>query len=131
MGFFLREEYFMYNDDNDLCKRIKKLGYKTYFYPVDVVHLGGATALKMDIVSKRGTQIEKYQIESQFIYFRKNYWVGTVISNYFFFVLFDLLRILKNSILFRSIHVIKSSISHIMMITNILFKTRFGSRSIH
>ena len=54
MGFFLREDFFMYNDDNDLCFRIKKLGYKVTYYPVDCIHLGGATAKKMAKTYKGG-----------------------------------------------------------------------------
>ena len=54
MGFFLREDFFMYNDDNDLCLRIKKLGYKVTYYPVDCIHLGGATTKKMTKTSKKG-----------------------------------------------------------------------------
>ena len=72
MGFFLREDFFMYNDDNDLCLRIKRLGYKVTYYPVDCIHLGGATAKKMARTTKAGVQVEKFQIESQAIYYRKN-----------------------------------------------------------
>ncbi|MBK9439995.1 MAG: glycosyltransferase family 2 protein [Comamonadaceae bacterium] len=84
MGYFLREDFFMYNDDNDLCYRIKQLGYKTYYVPTDVIHLGGATAKKnMGKVSKRGTQVVKLQLESQLIYYRKNYHIGTALSSVF------------------------------------------------
>ena len=81
----------MYNDDNDLCFRIKKLGYKVTFYPVDCIHLGGATAKKMAKTSKAGTQVEKFQIESQAIYYRKNYHWGMVVWNLLLMELFDFL----------------------------------------
>ena len=91
MGFFLREDFFMYNDDNDLCFRIKKLGYKVTFYPVDCIHLGGATAKKMGVTTKKGAQVEKWQIESQAIYYRKNYNAGMVLWNLFLMELYDFL----------------------------------------
>lgn len=131
MGFFLREDYFMYNDDNDLCKRIKKLGYRTYFYPVNVTHVGGATARKMSNLGENSLQIDKYQIESQAIYFRKNHGIGTVISNYLFHLLFDLMKSLKKIALFSGSVAVKEDFNDLKMITRILVRTNFGSRSIH
>jgi N-acetylglucosaminyl-diphospho-decaprenol L-rhamnosyltransferase len=131
MGFFLRREYFMYNDDNDLCKRIKELGYKTYFYPVDVMHVGGATAKKMSKLGVQSLQIDEYQIESQAIYFRKNHGIGTVITNYFFHVMFDLMQLSKRIALCSGSRAIRDNWSHLKAVTRIIIKTDFGSRSIH
>lgn len=45
-GFF-DEEYFMYGEDLDLCFRIKKNGYKIFYYPeVKTVHLKGESTKK-------------------------------------------------------------------------------------
>ena len=131
MGFFLREEYFMYNDDNDLCKRIKKLGYRTYFYPVNVTHVGGATAKKMSKLGENSLQIDKYQIESQAIYFRKNHGIDTVIRNYLFYVLFDLMKLLKKIALFTGSGAVKENCNHLKIMTKIIIKTNFWNRYIH
>ena len=48
-----------------------------------------------------GAQVLEYQVESQMIYFRKNYWIGTVISNELFNLLFDLLLLVKKAFLGR------------------------------
>ncbi|MBI5401948.1 MAG: glycosyltransferase [Ignavibacteriae bacterium] len=41
------EDYFMYGEDLDLCFRIKKNGYKIYYYPeVKTVHLKGESTKK-------------------------------------------------------------------------------------
>jgi O-antigen biosynthesis protein len=46
VGFF-DEDYFMYGEDLDLCYRIKKQGYKIYYYPeVKTVHLKGESTKK-------------------------------------------------------------------------------------
>ncbi|MBC8484781.1 MAG: glycosyltransferase [Bacteroidetes bacterium] len=41
------EDYFMYGEDLDLCYRIKKNGYKVFYYPVvTTIHLKGASTQK-------------------------------------------------------------------------------------
>ena len=131
MGFFLREDFFMYNDDNDLCFRIKKLGYKVTFYPVDCIHLGGATATKMADTSQAGTQIEKFQIESQVIYYRKNYHWGMVVWNLFLMELFDFLMLIKKLLFMRPGLPFKDLCGHMALVWSIHLKTSLGSKSIH
>ena len=49
---FLDEDFFMYGEDTDLCWRIKKGGWKVYFYPgTKVVHLGGVSIKKRENTS--------------------------------------------------------------------------------
>lgn len=46
VGFF-DEDYFMYGEDIDLCFRIKKAGYKIYYFPkVTTIHLKGESTSK-------------------------------------------------------------------------------------
>ncbi len=130
-GFFLRQDYFMYNDDNDLCLRIKRMGYKIFFYPTDVIHLGGATAKKMDKTTNNGAQIEKLQIESQAIYYRKNYGWWTATLNLLLMLLFDFLIFVKILLGFRKKGSLKEQSSHMRMVTSIYFRTRFGRITIH
>ena len=131
MGFFLREDFFMYNDDNDLCFRIKNLGYKVTFYPVDCIHLGGATAKKMAKTSKAGTQVEKFQIESQAIYYRKNYHWRMVIWNLLLMELFDFLMLCKKLLFMRPEPTLKDLFGHMALVWSIHFKTGLGSHPIH
>ena len=130
MGFFLREDFFMYNDDNDLCFRIKKLGYKVTFYPVDCIHLGGATAKKMTTTSKTG-QVEKFQIESQAIYYRKNYHCGMVVWNLFLMELFDFLTLIKKLLFIKRHPPFKDLFGHMALVWSIHLKTSLGGKSIH
>lgn len=131
MGFFLREDYFMYNDDNDLCFRIKKLGYKVYFYPTDVVHLGGATALKMGKTVGKNPQIEKLQVESQAIYYRKNYHWGVALSSLLWTLLYDALKVVKRLFVHRADVSWKALFGHMGLVLSIYRKTGMGARSIH
>lgn len=44
VGFF-DEDFFMYSEETDLCYRIKKAGWKIYFYPhVKIIHYGGQSS---------------------------------------------------------------------------------------
>ena len=131
MGFFLREDYFMYNDDNDLCFRIKKLGYKVTYYPVNCIHLGGATAKKMAKTTKAGAQVEKFQIESQAIYYRKNYHWGMVVWNLFLMELNDFLTLIKKLVLMKRDPPVNDLLSHMALVWSIHFKTGLGDKSIH
>lgn len=121
----------MYNDDNDLCFRIKKLGYKVIFYPVDCIHLGGATAKKLTKTSKKGSQVEKWQIESQAIYYRKNYHWGVVVWNLFLLELFDILMLIKKLLFMKRDLPFKDLFGHMALVWSVHFKTGFGSKSIH
>jgi GT2 family glycosyltransferase len=41
------EEYFMYGEDMDLCYKVRKAGYKSYYVPeATVVHFGGSSSKK-------------------------------------------------------------------------------------
>ena len=121
----------MYNDDNDLCFRIKKLGYKVTYYPVDCIHLGGATAKKMAKTTKAGTQVEKFQIESQAIYYRKNYHWGMVVWNLVLMELFDFLTLIKKLLFMKRNLPVKDLFEHMALVWSIHFKTGLGSKSIH
>lgn len=130
LDFFLREDYFLYNDDNDLCLRIKRAGWKVYFYPTDVIHLGGESTKKMGH-DRLSNQVEKYQIESEFIYFRKNYHLGAVVVDYLLKLLFDAVEMIKTVVLRKKRRTVRELLGHMALTSKILFKTRFGARSIH
>ncbi|MGB9696479.1 MAG: glycosyltransferase [Ignavibacteria bacterium] len=49
VGYF-DEDYFMYGEDIDLCYRIKKAGYKNYYFPeVTTIHLKGSSTRKTNL----------------------------------------------------------------------------------
>jgi N-acetylglucosaminyl-diphospho-decaprenol L-rhamnosyltransferase len=129
--FFLRQDFFMYFDDVDLCIRIKKKGYKVFFYPNDVIHLGGVNSAKLTEITEKGKFTEKYNMESEYIYFRKNHNIFWVLADFFFIALLAFLRILKGVLLFKKDFDIKKTLGRVSMAFKILIKTRFGKTSIH
>jgi GT2 family glycosyltransferase len=61
------EDFFFFNEENDLCWRFKQNGGKVWYYPkAEIIHLGGATTVSMKWFSI------KHQALSKMVYFRKN-----------------------------------------------------------
>ncbi len=61
------ENFFMYFEDQDLCKRIKNLNYKIIVFPlIKIIHLGGKSIHKID---KR----KRFYYQSQNYFFKKHY----------------------------------------------------------
>jgi N-acetylglucosaminyl-diphospho-decaprenol L-rhamnosyltransferase len=131
MGFFLRPELFMYNDDNDLCLRVKNAGWKVYFHPETITHLSGANNDKISVTEKDKERSARLNIESEYIYFRKNYNLLTVLTHLSLINLFDVIQILKRIILFKKHISIKEHINHMKLSFQLLIKTNFGNRSVN
>jgi len=131
LDFFLREDFFMYFDDADLCLRIKRKGWKVFFYPNDVIHLGGINSAKLTEVTEKGKVTEKYNLESEYLYFRKNYNVFYVLADFFLIVLAAFLRVIKRVFFFKKNIMIKKTLGRVALAFNILLKTRFGKVPIH
>ena len=87
------ERFFMYYEDNDICLRTKKRGYKVVYYPlVQVVHLQGGS-LSNDYYRK------KFYYQSQNYYWRKHFGLVGFLIRYFMalpFRCFTLLKLKKN-----------------------------------
>ncbi len=70
------EQFFLYYEEVDLCKRIKQAGYVVRYWPdVVVVHLGGESSKTITslTMSKSGAQLELWRMRSAFLYYRKHH----------------------------------------------------------
>ena len=66
--------YFLYYEEVDHCRSAKRAGWDVMFYPdVSVMHIGGDSARSDGPVTRDGRQIEKLNLESEVLYFRKNH----------------------------------------------------------
>jgi hypothetical protein len=60
------ERYFLYSEETDLCLRLRKSGWKVYYYPKAVfTHLGSTTKLN--------SQLFAYWLDSRLKYYKKNF----------------------------------------------------------
>lgn len=75
VGFF-DENFFLYFEEVDLCRRLKAAGYVIRYWPdVVIVHLGGASSktVKSLKMSRAGAQLELWRMRSAFLYYRKHH----------------------------------------------------------
>lgn len=70
----LDENYFMYAEELDLCFRLKKYHWRTFFYPyASIVHYGGQSALNQNEEKVFAKSISYYLFTTKYYFFKKNY----------------------------------------------------------
>jgi GT2 family glycosyltransferase len=127
---FLTDAFFMYNDDNDLCLRISRQGWKVACLPEKVVHIGGANADQLGDLTPGGRQVDALAVESTYIYYRRNYGVLRVLSQYTWRLAYRLARTVAGSRK-HGRSAVSSELRSATTETNVLLRTRLGRRAIH
>src|SRR4029079_11140600 len=70
----------MYCEEVDHCYRAKGAGWPVVYYPhTQVLHIGGESAESVAKLTV-GRQISENQIESELLYFRKNFGLAGVLN---------------------------------------------------
>ena len=119
--------FFLYYEEIDLCFAAKRAGWHvTYFPYTSVVHLGGESAKSEGAITASGRQLEPLQIESELLYFRKNYGLITVIVNVCLITLADSIQILKDFVKLRRPQGRFIHLKHTLLFCNLLFRTSLG-----
>lgn len=132
LDWFLTQDYFMYNDDNDLCLRLSRKGWKTACYPEEIVHVGGGNADQLGELTAGGRQVEALAVESTYIYYRRNYGLARVLSQYTWRMAYRLARIAKRvARAGRGGAPVSFEVRSASAETGVLLRTRFGSRAVH
>ena len=131
LEWFLTPDFFMYNDDNDLCLRLRRLGWKIACFPESVVHIGGGNADKLGALSEGGRQVDSLAIESTYLYYRRNYGTARVLSQYFWRLVFRLAQVTKRVFRLRPDIAISDELRFAAVETRILVTTRLGRTPLH
>lgn len=98
IGFF-DERFFLYYEEVDLCRRLRKAGWSVWYWPdLQAVHWGGESSktLSGQTVSNHGHQLTLWRMRSALLYYRKHHsyltaWLSAKIET-----TWHRLRILKN-----------------------------------
>lgn len=66
--------FFLYCEEVDLCRRIKRAGYEIWYWPdILVVHIGGESSRQIGDVDVSGSQIVRWRMRSTLLYYRKHH----------------------------------------------------------
>jgi N-acetylglucosaminyl-diphospho-decaprenol L-rhamnosyltransferase len=120
--------YFMYCEEVDHCFSTKKAGWDVTYYPTPVVHLGGESAKSDSEISKQGRQIKSLQIESELLYFRKNFGLFGVVSHLLLTTFVNVLQVFKNIFKFSSVSKTMSYVKHTCFVWKTFSHTKMGTK---
>lgn len=70
------ENFFLYYEEVDLCRRIKAAGFSVFYWPeLKVVHIGGESSktIKRLSISSSGAQLSLWRMRSALLYYRKHH----------------------------------------------------------
>jgi GT2 family glycosyltransferase len=66
--------FFLYCEEVDLCRRIKRAGYEIWYWPdILVIHIGGESSRQIGDVGVSGAQIALWRMRSTLLYYRKHH----------------------------------------------------------
>lgn len=128
------ERFFIYYEETDLCLRAKKAGWKVFFIPdAEVMHIGGASSKtrKDKNFEESGSQVLSFRMRSEWLYYRKNHSLATVLGSAGIELGWYLLRYLKNLAVPSADAPRKRAMASTTMsqIVRSLADTRFGRQS--
>ncbi len=116
--------YFLYCEEMDLCRTVKKAGWQIAFYPhTQVVHIGGESAKTEGVALTSGNQISELQIESELLYFRKHHGLLGLLQYVLLAFFGDTVNIFRAFIK----HQDRTNAKPVGIRASLLFRTRFGT----
>lgn len=121
--------YFLYFEEVDHCRRVRRAGWKVVCLPtVRVVHVGGASAATEGELSRGSRQLAALQIESELLYFRKYFGLHGLLVHVFLQAAADPLRMLVNAARLRRTRHLGDAIRGTRTMLALLVATRLGTR---
>jgi N-acetylglucosaminyl-diphospho-decaprenol L-rhamnosyltransferase len=121
--------YFLYYEEVDHCKRVKRAGWKVMFYPdTTVVHIGGESAKSVAKLNTTSRQIPRLQIESELLYFRKHHGLTGVALHMLLVSVGDTVLAIKALLKGRGWPVLAACWQHTRVTWSLLRDTNFASQ---
>jgi GT2 family glycosyltransferase len=122
--------YFLYYEEVDHCFAAKRAGWEVVYFPdAPVVHIGGESAKQEGEISSKSQQIESLQIESELLYFNKNYGLKGVCIHLLLNSLADFILFLKDLIKLKPPAKILFNLRRALYVWKIYFCTDFANAS--
>jgi GT2 family glycosyltransferase len=82
VGYF-DPAFFLYYEEVDLCRRIKRGGYSIWYWPdVAVIHIGGESSRRIKTLefSSQAAQVVMWRMRSTLLYYRKHHGVKAYLA---------------------------------------------------
>ena len=122
--------YFLYFEEVDHCRAVKAAGWTVnYFSDTTVVHIGGESAKTAGKLTSTSAQISELQVESEMLYFRKQYGRTGVWSSLVLASIADVVLALKLLLRNRSVRGIGDYARHAGMSWSLFRRTAWATRS--
>jgi len=121
--------YFLYHEEVDLCMTAKRAGWNVVFYPdTTVIHLGGESAKSDNAITQSGRQISALQIETELLFFRKNYGMLVMLAGALLSSIADAIIVFKRLLKWRLPFEISSHWKHTVLVWSLMMQTRLGKQ---
>ncbi|QLG87793.1 glycosyltransferase family 2 protein [Chitinibacter bivalviorum] len=79
------ERFFLYYEEVDLCRRLKRAGYQIWYQPQwQAVHIGGVSSRRVagEHFNRHGSQLSLWRMRSTLLYYRKHHgWLIAKLDN--------------------------------------------------
>lgn len=122
--------YFLYCEEVDHCFAAKRAGWDVVFYPhTTVLHIGGESAKSDGEITQAGRQLEALQIESEFLFFRKNFGLRAAVASVVLTLLADSINFLKRVFKPGVAPDIVGTCRHMALVCTTFFRTRWATRA--
>jgi N-acetylglucosaminyl-diphospho-decaprenol L-rhamnosyltransferase len=122
--------YFLYYEEVDHCRAVRRAGWSVIFYPyTQVVHIGGESAASEGPLTPSGRQISMLRAESELLYFRKQYGMMGALSAVMLAMLGDLMKVCNCVARRRQLAGAAAAARHAKIVLKLLFDTRLASRA--
>ena len=122
--------YFLYFEEVDHCRAIKAAGWTVDYFPdTTVVHIGGESARSDSTLTSKSAQILELQIESEMLYFRKQYGRAGVWASLVLATIADGVLALKLVLRSRSTRGVGDFVKHSVVSWSLFRRTAWATRS--
>lgn len=119
--------YFLYFEEIDHCRAVKRAGWDVVFLPdTTVMHIGGESARSEAKLTESGRQIDALQIESELLYFRKNHGIAGVWTDVLLASLGEIIVFAKRMARGRQPYF--GGVTRVVLVWSLFRRTGFGLR---
>jgi N-acetylglucosaminyl-diphospho-decaprenol L-rhamnosyltransferase len=122
--------YFLYCEEIDHCRAVRKSGWSVVYYPfTQIVHVGGESAESVGPLTSAGRQISALQVESELLYFRKHHGLTGLLQAMMLSLVADTLS--AGNALVRRFDTgrAETAMKHSWIVLRSLLQTRLASRA--